>query len=75
MTTTFLVRQVRLRGYLDAPAAALSGLSDAERSVLEPPYAVRLERPVVGDEGDASTEPRSEAKKDFDRRLFGTQFF
>ncbi len=63
------------RGYLDAPAAALSGLSDAERSVLEPPYAVRLERPVVGDEGAASTEPRSEAKKDFDRRLFGTQFF
>lgn len=58
------------------PAEMLDGLTPLQRAVLEPPYAVRLERPVLK-EGDA--EPniggRSDKKKEFDREVFGTQFF
>lgn len=34
------------RGYLDIPPEAAEGMSPAQRAVVEPPYATRLERPV-----------------------------
>jgi hypothetical protein len=49
--------------------------------VLEPPYANRLERPLVTAESAAALDgppvkkPRAAAKKDFDRQLFGTDYF
>ena len=70
------------RGYIDVTAAQLEGMSDLERAVLEPPYATRLERPLVtasdvseASAGPPSKKPRNEAKKEHDRKLFGTAYF
>ena len=35
------------RGYLEIPPEKLAGMTDLQRAVLEPPYASRLERPLV----------------------------
>ena len=61
------------RGYLEAPGYA--GLTEAERAVLAPPYATRLERALVTPEGAVRQEQRAAAKKAFDRKLFGTPYF
>jgi len=52
-------------------------LTDAQRAVLEPPYANRLDRPLIKDpiEGTVEVESRSERKKRHDRELFGTHYF
>ena len=69
------------RGYLEVPRESLEDLPDQARAVLEPPYSTRLERPLVTPETAADAEappdqkPRSEAKKAFDRKLFGTSYF
>ena len=78
------------RGYLDVPESALAGLTELQRAVVAPPYAVRLERPLVTPENaaadreaaadaDASQRPlkraRSEAKKEHDRKTIGTGYF
>jgi len=69
------------RGYLDIPRAALDDLSAQQRAVLEPPYAARLERPLLTAEtvADAAAPPlkkaRHAAKKQFDKELFGTDYF
>lgn len=34
------------------PESWYEGLSDAQRAVLEPPYHPRLDRPVLGDDGE-----------------------
>lgn len=36
------------------PASWYEGLYDAQRAVLEPPYHPRLDRPVLGDDGELS---------------------
>ena len=41
------------RGYLDVPESSLAQLTELERAVVEPPYAVRLERPLVTPENAA----------------------
>ena len=71
------------RGYLEIDPALLEGMTDAQRAVLQPPYATRLERRVLASGGDASSSAgvhvqirqRSEAKKQFDTQLFGTKYF
>ena len=68
------------RGYLEIPPAELETFSPLQRAVLEPPYATRLERPLVTSSAAAGGEPplkkpRNEAKKDLDRKLFGTAYF
>jgi hypothetical protein len=55
------------------------GLTEAQRAVLEPPYANRLDRPniivpVVGD-GEVEITTRSERKKQHDKQVFGTKYF
>lgn len=64
------------RSYLPWPAAMLEGLTSLQRAVLEPPYATRLDRPLVrsGAE-DVVEESRSEAKKQFDKDVFKSQYF
>lgn len=58
------------------PAEYLEGMSDVELAVMEPPYAERLDRPVLRHD---STEPeirsRSKRKKEFDKEVFGTKYF
>ena len=71
------------RGYLEVAEdeEKMAMLSEQQRAVVEPPYSNRLERPLVTtstaakQDGPAHTNPRSEAKKGFDRKLFGTSYF
>jgi ectoine hydroxylase-related dioxygenase (phytanoyl-CoA dioxygenase family) len=61
------------------PPAMYKGLTEAQRAVLEPPYANRLDRPniivpVVGD-GEVEITTRSERKKQHDKQVFGTKYF
>jgi hypothetical protein len=54
-------------------------MTPAQRAVVEPPYAARLERPLVAsaDGAEPNVRPirRAAAKKEFDRQLFGTDYF
>ena len=55
-------------------------LTAEEAAVLEPPYNVRLDRPlVIPGEGDGAlrveTRPRPAAKKEWDKKVFGTDYF
>ena len=73
------------RGYLEIDPARLEGMTEAQRAVLQPPYAVRLERPTVQSSSSSSSSggggvavhisQRSEAKKQLDTELFGTKYF
>ena len=69
------------RGYLEIPDDALASMTPQQRAVLLPPFANRLERPVVSEAtaADPTADPelnaRSAAKKEFDKKLFGTSFF
>lgn len=59
------------------PAAMYEDLNDAQRAVLEPPYANRLDRPniLVPEEGSVEMTTRNERKKQHDREVFGTKYF
>jgi len=57
------------------PAKMYESLSDAERAVLEPPYANRLDRPEINSEGQIDISSRGERKKRHDQELFGTKYF
>jgi ectoine hydroxylase-related dioxygenase (phytanoyl-CoA dioxygenase family) len=59
------------------PAVYQGRLTDAQRAVLEPPYASRLDRPVIADasSGSVKTSGRSDRKKRHDRQVFGTPYF
>jgi len=71
------------RGYLEYPAEQLAQMTPMQRAVLEPPYANRLDRPLVtsrqaaDDPGGAEmpTLSRSTEKREFDEKLFGTRYF
>jgi len=70
------------RGYTDGWGdELLATCDDAQRSVLEPPYAPRINRATlrVGEDGETVTAevgaPRDEAKVEFDRQVFGRPFF
>jgi ectoine hydroxylase-related dioxygenase (phytanoyl-CoA dioxygenase family) len=59
------------------PSAMYKDLTDAQRAVLEPPYASRLDRPLIADAayGTVKKSSRSQRKKDHDRQVFGTPYF
>ena len=58
------------------PAEMLDGATPAQRAVLEPPYACRLDRPrVEADAVSVKSDSRSAAKKAFDREVFHTPYF
>jgi len=57
------------------PAQMYEGLTDAQRAVLEPPYANRLDRPNIQPDGSVTITTRSERKKQHDRDVFGTKYF
>eukprot|EP00928_Gymnodinium_smaydae_P072571 TRINITY_DN55910_c0_g1_i1.p1 TRINITY_DN55910_c0_g1~~TRINITY_DN55910_c0_g1_i1.p1 ORF type:complete len:356 (-),score=63.35 TRINITY_DN55910_c0_g1_i1:74-1069(-) len=65
------------RSYFPAwPATMLQDLTPRQRAVLEPPYAERLDRPVLRPrEEGPTTNGRSTKKKRFDREVFGTEYF
>mmetsp|Transcript_12844 Transcript_12844/g.19461 ORF Transcript_12844/g.19461 Transcript_12844/m.19461 type:complete len:334 (-) Transcript_12844:88-1089(-) len=57
------------------PDKMYEDLTDAERAVLEPPYANRLDRPEIMQNGEVEISSRSERKKNHDQELFGTKYF
>lgn len=57
------------------PTKMYEGLSEAEKAVLEPPYANRLDRPEISEDGKVEVSSRSDAKKKHDQELFGTKYF
>mmetsp|Transcript_3012 Transcript_3012/g.4253 ORF Transcript_3012/g.4253 Transcript_3012/m.4253 type:complete len:428 (-) Transcript_3012:15-1298(-) len=66
------------------PDKMYEGLNDAQKAVLEPPYANRLDRPEIvlerGSDGKVVAEKvtyssRNERKKQHDQQLFGTKYF
>lgn len=62
--------------YPQWPASMLEELSPVQRAVLEPPYAERLDRPIVRADSDAPVVTgRSSEKRKFDEAVFGTNYF
>lgn len=57
------------------PDAMYEGMSDAEKAVLEPPYANRLDRPNINEEGGVEITTRSARKRQHDQDVFGTKYF
>lgn len=57
------------------PSKFYDGLSVAERAVLEPPYANRLDRPNIREDGSVEVTTRSERKKQHDKDVFKTKYF
>lgn len=57
------------------PSKFYDGLNDAQRSVLEPPYANRLDRPNIRTDGTVEVTTRNDRKKQHDRNVFGTKYF
>jgi len=60
------------------PSEVLDKLTAAQRAVLEPPYAGRLDRPLLRKGGDEEPDlgaPRPGVKKEFDFKVFGRKYF
>lgn len=57
------------------PDAIYDDLTEAQQAVLEPPYANRLDRPNIRDDGTVEITTRSTRKKQHDREVFGTKYF
>lgn len=57
------------------PTAIYDDLDEAQRSVLEPPYANRLDRPNILEDRSIEITTRNDRKKQHDRDVFGTRYF
>ena len=51
------------------------GMTPEQRSVMEPPYALRLERQQLGDDLRLTKSQRSQEKREFDLCVFGTEYY
>ena len=54
------------------PSGFYDGLNEAQRAVLEPPYANRIDRPNIRDDGGVEITRRSERKRQHDRDVFAS---
>lgn len=57
------------------PSKFYDDLNDAEKAVLEPPFANRLDRPNIREDGTVEITQRSERKKQHDKDVFKTKYF
>jgi hypothetical protein len=57
------------------PTKMYEDLNPAQRAVLEPPYANRLDRPNIQEDGSVEIPTRSARKKEHDQDVFGTKYF
>merc|ERR1712087_1082159 len=57
------------------PVAMYEGLTEAQKAVLEPPYANRLDRPLIQKDGTVEVSSRNSRKKQHDQDVFGTKYF
>ena len=64
------------RGYLNEWASAASLATPEEAAVLQPPYAPRLDRPIVSaTDTTVSSHKRAREKVEHDTKVFGTSYF
>ena len=57
------------------PTKFYDGLDDAQRAVLEPPYANRLDRPNILEDGTVEITRRGDRKRQHNREGFKTKYF
>ena len=58
------------------PTAMYEDLTPAQKAVLEPPYANRLDRPnIMEDAESVEMTTRNARKKQHDQDVFGTKYF
>eukprot|EP00986_Skeletonema_menzelii_P005068 scaffold1783_cov163-Skeletonema_menzelii.AAC.4 len=57
------------------PSKFYDDLNDAQRAVLEPPYANRLDRPNICEDGSVEITQRSDRKRQHDKEVFKTKYF
>ena len=57
------------------PTAIYDDLTEAQRAVLEPPYANRLDRPNITSSGGVEVTTRNARKRQHDQEVFGTKYF
>jgi ectoine hydroxylase-related dioxygenase (phytanoyl-CoA dioxygenase family) len=65
------------RSYLPQwPEEMMRDLTPAQAAVMEAPYAVRLDRPMLREDGErGEAQSRAPHKKAFDKTVFGSQYF
>ena len=57
------------------PSKFYDDLNDAQLAVLEPPYANRLDRPNIREDGSVEITQRSDRKRQHDKDVFKTKYF
>ena len=57
------------------PSKFYDGLNDAQHAVLEPPYANRLDRPNIREDGTVEITQRSDRKRQHDKEVFKSNYF
>lgn len=57
------------------PEKLYDDMTDAQKAVLEPPYANRLDRPNINEDGSIVITTRNTRKKTHDKEVFGTKYF
>lgn len=57
------------------PTGMYENLTPAQRAVLEPPYANRLDRPNINEDGTVEITTRNARKRQHDQDVFGTKYF
>mmetsp|Transcript_23838 Transcript_23838/g.35494 ORF Transcript_23838/g.35494 Transcript_23838/m.35494 type:complete len:437 (-) Transcript_23838:119-1429(-) len=57
------------------PLKFYDDLNDAQLAVLEPPYANRLDRPNIREDGSVEITQRSDRKRQHDKEVFKTKYF
>eukprot|EP00009_Paramoeba_aestuarina_P003825 CAMPEP_0201516500 /NCGR_PEP_ID=MMETSP0161_2-20130828/7813_1 /ASSEMBLY_ACC=CAM_ASM_000251 /TAXON_ID=180227 /ORGANISM="Neoparamoeba aestuarina, Strain SoJaBio B1-5/56/2" /LENGTH=312 /DNA_ID=CAMNT_0047913657 /DNA_START=138 /DNA_END=1076 /DNA_ORIENTATION=+ len=63
------------RAYVAWPKEFLEGMTAEQKLVMSPPYNFRLERPHLNDDMKETIHSRAKEKKEFDRQIFGTDFY
>lgn len=53
----------------------MNDLTEGQRAVLQPPYANRLDREQIEDDGGLVTESRAENKRKWDQLIFNNAYF
>jgi len=57
------------------PGDMMEGMTEGQKAVLQPPFACRLDRKVLDEEGKVVITSRQKEKMDFDKKVFGTKYF
>jgi ectoine hydroxylase-related dioxygenase (phytanoyl-CoA dioxygenase family) len=62
-------------GPIGYPSRVTEDMTPEQKSVLQPPFSRRLDRVAIVDGHAVNPHPRQGSKKDFDRKIFGADYF